>query len=71
MQAPDGTMSCFLRTGCLISWTWQDEAELVVAKLRAGLSEKGKAWRWRPKLKPHFAHSPDSWMCTNGSQAAT
>ena len=24
--------------------TWQDEAELVVATLRAGLSEKGKAW---------------------------
>ena len=37
-------MSCFLRTGCLISWTAQDEAELVVATLRAGLSEKGKAW---------------------------
>ena len=34
----------FLTDGCLISWTWQDEAELVVATLRAGLAEKGKAW---------------------------
>ena len=31
----------FLTDGCLISWTWQDEAELVVATLRAGLAEKG------------------------------
>ena len=34
----------FLTDGCLISWTCQDEAELVVATLRAGLAEKGKAW---------------------------
>ena len=36
-------MSCFLRT-VASTWTWQDEAELVVATIRAGLAEKGKAW---------------------------
>ena len=34
-------------------------------------ARRGSSKRWRPKLKPHFAHSPDSWMCANGSQAAT
>ena len=38
-------MSCFLRTvASSHGHAWQDEAELVVATLRAGLAEKGKAW---------------------------